>query len=177
MEPAPPESRRDRERWFEELMALHGPALSRLAASFTRSRGEREDLVQDIALAVWGALPGFRGECSERTFLFRIAHNRAMSYLARRPQPMVNVVDIDDGLETADAASDPERALGREQRRQRLADAVRQLPIGYAQVVMLTLEGMSYSEIAEVLGITETNVGAAPARARPIGRPPLGTGP
>jgi RNA polymerase sigma-70 factor (ECF subfamily) len=45
---------------------------------------------------------------------------------------------------------------------------VQRLPVGYRQVVTLTLEGLSYRETAEVLGITETNVGARLTRARQI---------
>lgn len=148
-------------------MTAHGPALGRLAATYTRPTGERKDLVQDIALAIWTALPRFRGECSERTFLFRIAHNRALAHVARRRLP---IADPDADLELEDTAPDPERTFSSEQRTQRLADAIRQLPLGQAQVVTLTLEGLSYAEIADVLGISEINVGARLTRARYFGR-------
>jgi RNA polymerase sigma-70 factor (ECF subfamily) len=108
-------------------------------------------------------LPRFRGECSERTFLYRIAHNRAISYLGRRPLPLV---DGNEHLEVTAADPDPEKALSIEQEGQRLLDAIRQLPLPYAQVVTLTLEELSYAEIGEVLGISETNVGARLTRAR-----------
>jgi RNA polymerase sigma factor (sigma-70 family) len=156
-------SRAALEQWFEDLMRAHGPALSRLAASYTRSASEREDLVQETGLAIWSALPRFRGDCSERTFLFRIAHNRAMTSLARRRQ--TNIEPVDE-IEIADPTPDAEVTLSREQRSQRLLSAIRGLPLGYAQVVTLTLEGLSYAEIADVLGITETNVGARLTRAR-----------
>ena len=142
-------------------MKAHGPAVSRLAASYTRSASEREDLMQEIGLAIWSALPRFRGECSERTFLFRIAHNKAMTSLTRRRPTTIEPVD-----EIADPRPDAEVALSREQRSQRLLSAIRGLPLGYAQAVTLTLEGLSYAEIADVLGITETNVGARLTRAR-----------
>ena len=169
---APPrQSRADRERWFDALLAAHGPALSRLASSYVRGSGEREDLLQEIALAIWRALPRFRGESSERTFLFRIAHNRAITYLGKRRPP---TSDADESLEIEDAAPDPERRLSTEQEGQRLLSAVRHLPIGHAQVVTLTLEGMNYREIAEVLGISETNVGARLTRSREMLRKLLG---
>jgi RNA polymerase sigma factor (sigma-70 family) len=68
-------SKSDQEGRFNALLATHGPSLARLAGSYARDPTEREDLFQEIAIAVWRALPRFRGECSERTFLFRIAHN------------------------------------------------------------------------------------------------------
>jgi RNA polymerase sigma-70 factor (ECF subfamily) len=158
-------SRTELEQWFDGLMKAHGPALARLAGSYTRTTSEREDLVQEIALAIWTALPRFRGDSSERTFLFRIAHNRAMSHIARRRLP---VVETADDVEVRDTTPDPERALSIEQRAERLAAAVRELPIAYRQVVTLTLEGMTYADIADVLGITETNVGARLTRARDL---------
>ena len=71
------------EQEFDSLLAANGPALARLAASYTNTSSDRDDLLQEIALAVWQALRAFRGECSPRTFLFRIAHNRAIAHLSR----------------------------------------------------------------------------------------------
>jgi RNA polymerase sigma factor (sigma-70 family) len=165
------QSRADLERWFDALLVAHGPALSRLASSYVRGSGDREDLLQEIALAIWMALPRFRGESSERTFLFRIAHNRAITHLGKRRPPMS---DVDEQLEIEDETPGPERRLSAEQEGQRLLSAIHQLPIAYAQVVTLTLEGMSYTEIAEVLGISETNVGARLTRSREMMRKLLG---
>jgi RNA polymerase sigma-70 factor (ECF subfamily) len=156
-------SRAELERWFDELLAAYGASLGRLAASYTRSSAEREDLVQEIALAIWSALPGFRGECSERTFFFRIAHNRALAHVARRRLP---VAESETLPEVEDATPDPEKTLSGEQQGQLLMAAIRRLPVAHAQVVTLMLEGMTYQEIADVLGISETNVGARLTRGR-----------
>lgn len=151
----------ERERTFDRLLAENGAALSRLAASYTNTAADRDDLAQEIALAIWRALPHFRGECSERTFLFRIAHNRAVTHLTRRrPHAGVEVGDVPD------SALNPEAGLAREQQGERLRRAVRALPLLYRQVVTLMLEGMEYGEMAQVLGISESNVGARLSRAR-----------
>jgi RNA polymerase sigma-70 factor (ECF subfamily) len=166
----PRPSRDDLQQSFDDVIRQYGAALSRLAASYTRGSGEREDLLQEIVFAIWRALPRFRGESSERTFLFRIAHNRAVTHVAqRRPE----TVATDDGLEVPDARPDPERALSAQQEGERLLDAIRQLPLGHAQVVTLTLEGMSYAEVGEVLGISEGNVGARLTRSREMLRKAL----
>jgi RNA polymerase sigma factor (sigma-70 family) len=151
------------ERRLSALLAEHSAPLARLAASYVRDAGDRDDLLQDIAVAIWRALPRFRGECSERTFLFRIAHNRGIAYITRRRAP---VVDADGELEIADARPNPEETLSTEQQGRRLLEAVQHLPVGHRQVVTLMLEGLSYGEIADVLGMTETNVGARLTRAR-----------
>ena len=71
--------RRVLEEQWERLMREHGPSVMRLAAAHESNPANRDDLVQEIALALWKALPQFRGECSERTLVFRIAHNRAVT--------------------------------------------------------------------------------------------------
>src|SRR5215468_12391204 len=63
---------------FDRIMNEYGQALSRLAASYEPVPSQREDLLQEIVLAIWQALPRFRGECSERTFIYRIAQNRGL---------------------------------------------------------------------------------------------------
>lgn len=148
---------------FDRLLAENAGALSRLAASFTRTASDRDDLLQEIALALWRALPQFRGDCSERTFLLRVAHNRAIDYAVRRRNRLVG---SDEEIEIGDPRPSAEAGLMEHQRRERLLDAVRRLPIVYRQVVTLTLEGLDYGEIAEVLGVSVTNVGVRLTRAK-----------
>jgi RNA polymerase sigma factor (sigma-70 family) len=153
----------DGERRFDALLDSYGASLSRLARSYLREPSDRDDLLQEIVVAIWRALPRFRGECTERTFIFRIAHNRAIAYFTRRQLP---VEDAADAIDVEDGRPDPEQMLAAEQEGHRLIDAVQRLPVNHRQVVTLMLEGLSYGEIAEVLGISETNVGARLTRAR-----------
>jgi RNA polymerase sigma-70 factor (ECF subfamily) len=137
----------------------------RLAGSYVQDRGEREDLFQEIVIAIWRALPGFRGECSERTFLFRIAHNRCLTHVARR-RPTAPLDE--QNADPRDPQPTVEAQLAHEQQRERLLNAVRALPLGYRQVVTLMLEGLPYRDIAQVLGIGESNVGVRLNRARQL---------
>ncbi|MBN8429984.1 RNA polymerase sigma factor [Microbulbifer salipaludis] len=151
-----------REQLFQQLIEDCGSGIARLAGSYVRNRAEREDLVQEIWLAIWRALPGFRGDASPRTFAYRIAHNRSVTQLARRR-------DSEDGevLETvADERPGPETQLLQRRDAERLMRAVSQLPLGMRQVLTLRFEGLSYSEISEVLGISESNVAVRLNRAR-----------
>jgi RNA polymerase sigma factor (sigma-70 family) len=147
---------------FDELLTANGSALLRLASSYTNTPSDRDDLFQEIALAIWKALPRFRGESSERTFIFRIAHNRAMSYIARRRLHGSPAEEID----LPDPRPSPEADLLQEQRQARLLAVIHDLPVEYKQVITLMLEGMTYAEIAEVVGISENNVGVRLTRAR-----------
>ena len=148
---------------FNSILGANGEALGRLAAAYTRSASDRDDLLQDIAMGLWQALPRFRGECSERTFVFRIAHNRGLAHAGRRRW----VVPIDETEhEPQDPLPDPEVELSREEQSERLLSAIRRLPVIHREVLALALEGLGYREISQVLGISETNVGVRLNRAR-----------
>jgi RNA polymerase sigma-70 factor (ECF subfamily) len=152
-----------REQRFLTLLNANLPALGRLAGSYAGSTGERDDLLQEIALALWQALPRFRGECSERTFLFRIAHNRCINHIARR-RSMDSLQALE--LDPADESRPVDQTLSAQQDSARLTNAVRRLPVIQRQVIVLALEDMEYHEIADVLGISESNVGVRLNRAR-----------
>ena len=148
---------------FERILATHQASLRRVSASYTSGGAEREDLLQEICLALWKALPGFREECSERTFVFRIAHNRGLTNVARR-RPAAH--DLEEASTLADPAGSPETLASDDQRRLLLLEAVRALPMIQRQVVTLSLEGLSHKEIGEVLGISETNVAVRLSRGK-----------
>jgi len=151
-----------REQIFQQLIEDCGGGIARLAGSYVRNQAEREDLVQEIWLAIWRALPGFRGDSSLRTFIYRIAHNRSVTQLTRRRDS-----EDSDVLETvADERPGPEAQLVHSRDAERLMHAVSLLPLGMRQVLTLRFEGLSYSEISEVLGISESNVAVRLNRAR-----------
>ena len=162
-----------REQRFLALLNANLGALGRLASSYAGSTGERDDLLQEIALALWQALPRFRGESSERTFLFRIAHNHCINHIVRR-RPTESLQQLE--LDPADDARPVDQMLSAAQESARLVAAVRRLPLIQREVVVLALEDMDYAEIAAVLGISETNVGVRLNRARASLRKLMGEG-
>jgi RNA polymerase sigma-70 factor (ECF subfamily) len=157
---------------YERILREHGPSLRRAAAAYEFDPARREDLFQDVCLALWQALPRFRGDASERTFAFRIAHNRGLTHRSRRhPEP---AADLAEAEELADPGESPEAAVRDGQRRERLREAVLRLPLEPRQVLTLTLEGLTPREISDVLGITENNVAVRLSRARRLLREALG---
>ena len=147
----------------EQVIADYGPALARIAGAYERDRGLRDDLVQEIVAAVWKALPSLQDETRLKPFVFRIAHNRSVSHVARqagRPRS----AELSETLR--DEAADPETRLVETERSARLVEAVRALSLPYRQVITLLLEDLSYEEIAEALGLTVNNVGVRINRAK-----------
>jgi RNA polymerase sigma factor (sigma-70 family) len=134
----------DRDTRFARILGEFGPSLDRLAAAYEADAAERDDLLQDISFALWQALPSFRGDCSMRTFVYRIAHNRGLTHRARRKIRATE--PLESAGVVADSRNDPEQALHLSLSRERLQAAVRQLPQGARQVVVLSLSGLSAAE-------------------------------
>jgi RNA polymerase sigma factor (sigma-70 family) len=156
-------TREDRAARVMRLLEDNAGQLERLVASYARSQADRADLRQDVALALWTALPRFRGECSERTFVLRVAYNRALAFITKRGEP---ADDVDDHDVAATSGKNPGIAYERREGQHRLLAAVRALPMLHRQVATMLLEGLSHREIADVLGITENNVAVRANRAR-----------
>lgn len=148
---------------YARLRAAYSAGLARLVRGYAATREDQEDLLQEIALAIWRALPAFRGECSERSFVYRIAHNRCVDRtLRRRALPTADVA----AEELPHAGDDAEATLLASQRQQRLFDAIQRLPLPARQLILLALEELTHAEIAEVLGISPNNVAVRLHRAR-----------
>jgi RNA polymerase sigma-70 factor (ECF subfamily) len=167
------ERREQLERDYEQLWSEYGASLSRLASSYEFLPQAREDLLQEIRLALWTALPNFRGDCSLRTFVYRIAHNRALTHVwKRKAQPLGETEPPD----VVDASSNPERSAIQNANHSKLMAAIRSLPVPYRQVITMTLEELPQAEIASVLGISENNVAVRVNRARKLLREKMGGG-
>ena len=162
---------RNRDEELERVLRTHAAALARLAASYESRPALREELLQDIAFAIWRALPSFRHESSEKTFVMRIATNRALSHLAARP-PAADGLEAAEGL--ADTMPRPDELAARMETAARLQGVVRNLPLPLRQVMVLAFEGLSNEDIASVLGLTAGNVGVRLHRGKALLKAALG---
>jgi RNA polymerase sigma-70 factor (ECF subfamily) len=148
---------------FEEIAAEFGPMIRRIAAGHEADPRLAEELVQDILLAVWRALPLYRGEGALKGFVARIAANRAVAHV-KRALKRARSSPLSESLPAPDAS--PEACAIARERRARLLAAVQSLPLGTRQVVILTLEGLGAAEIAAVLGTSPNAVSVRLSRAR-----------
>jgi RNA polymerase sigma-70 factor (ECF subfamily) len=148
---------------YEDLLRRYVAALRRLAWSYVRDGGE--DLFQEIAMALWTALPRFRNESSERTWVYRIAHNTAISFMSTgRRRAQREVVD-EAPYEPASLASVEADLIERE-RRARMWGAVRALPILDRQIITMHLEGLSAAEVSSVTGVSAIAIATRLTRIR-----------
>ena len=147
--------------WLDE----HGSAVMKVARAYTLSDDECQDLAQEILLQAWRSLPKFQGKANAATWFYRVALNTAMNWQRNdkprrvRQQPLLEI------QVAADAANGAEQAQHRDTVEQ-LYKAIHRLPKTDAALVLLYLDELSYREMAEVLGITESNVGVKLNRAK-----------
>jgi RNA polymerase sigma-70 factor, ECF subfamily len=142
----------EQDKRYLEAAAEFGPALDRLARGYEPDADLRRDLRQEIHAALWKSLPKFNGDCSLRTWVYRVAHNTAASHVMKH-RPRHAFV----GLEELDAASsddDPERAAVESDARHRLLRLVQELKPADRQLTLLYLEDLDAAGIADVTGLS-----------------------
>ena len=150
---------------IEHIVSDYGQGLRRVAAVYEADSMLQEDLFQEILIAIHQALPALREKGRLAPYLYRIAHNRAVSHVARAVGRKKGEAGVAQEPGEASEPS-PESAMIETERADRLARAIRSLALPYRQVITLYLEEMSYAEIAETLGISESNVGVRINRAK-----------
>ena len=156
-----------RDRLYDEAVHAYGEALSRLARGYAPDRERRGDLLQEIHGALWRSLAGFDGRCSLRTWVYRVAHNTAISRVVR-PQAMAPTIVALDDLESMAEASDRERGLDRRRALDRLYALIQRLKPLDRQVMLLYLEEEDAASIAEITGLSVANVSTKVHRIKQI---------
>ena len=145
-EPAP--MRRD--EYFDTLLRSHAARVYALVHRLVGA-AEAADIVQEVWLAIYRALPGFRAESKVTTWMFTIAARVCEKQRWRRRLELVDA-EVADTLPTADG--EPDVDLLRAELAQHVREAIDQLPPGQREAVHLRyLEDCSYDEIATILNI------------------------
>jgi RNA polymerase sigma factor (sigma-70 family) len=156
---------------FAQVVRDHDSMLRRIASSYEARTHLAQELVQDIYFAIWRALPAYRGDAALRTFVARIATNRAVTHVARALKTPRST-DLDESIPAPDPG--PEGQAIAFDSGAKLLAAVRTLPLAYRQTALLTLEGLPPTQIAEVLGISTNAVAIRMSRAKALLRELMG---
>lgn len=146
---------------FQALIEEHKKILYKVCNLYCRSREDRDDLGQEIIIQLWRSFGAFDGRCQFSTWMYRIALNVAISFYRRESRRARHVI------------SDEERLLTVIDEPANQTDEIRLLyefiaelgPLNRA-LILLYLDGNSYQEIGEVLGISETNVATKISRLK-----------
>jgi RNA polymerase sigma factor (sigma-70 family) len=141
---------------FVALVGEHSGVLYKVANAYCRSRDDRGDLIQEIVVQLWRAFPRYDERQRFSTWMYRVAMNVAISFYRKEWRRQRDLVPLDEpalDVAAADgvfgAAPDELRRLN--ERLQTLGELDRAL-------VLLYLDGHAHAEIAELMGLTATNV-------------------
>lgn len=162
-----PVSKASQDECYARAAAAFGPALERLARAYEADADLRRDLLQEIHLALWRSFARYDGHCSERTWVYRVAHNVAASH-SRRARPN-KLLSLDELATTGDLGQpDPELQVAERHATARLTALVRTLSAPDRQVVILYLEGLEAKAIGEVCGLTAGAVATKLSRLKAL---------
>jgi RNA polymerase sigma-70 factor (ECF subfamily) len=139
------------EQLFAEVSESCTGLISRIALSYEADPSLRNELIQDIMLA----LKNYRGDASLKTFAASIAQKRCISHVskrAREPRQVELPVDLPS------AAPPPDEVVLCNDQKRRLVESIQQLPIPQREAIVLCFEGFSYGEMAVILGVSTNAV-------------------
>jgi RNA polymerase sigma-70 factor, ECF subfamily len=154
------------EQQFLELINGNRPRILKVCRVYAWNAADRDDLYQEILFQIWRALPGLKQNIHANTWLYRIAINISISFVRRRAARGGPATALDHEQLTHHIESRQTRDDGAEDQLARLYDAIAQLNEVEKALVTLFLEDFSYEEMAEVLGLSASNVGVMLHRAK-----------
>jgi RNA polymerase sigma factor (sigma-70 family) len=138
---------------FQTVVDQHKKILYKVCNSYCRNRDDRDDLAQEIIIQLWRSFGTFDQRYRFSTWMYRIAFNIAISFYRRENTRTRYVIsDEEHLLEAIDEAKDHPEEI------RLLYKFIEGLDPLNKALVLLYLDGNNYQQIAEVLGITETNV-------------------
>ncbi len=144
----------EQKRIFDDWISTFKGLLFRVVHAYAFTTHDREDLFQEIATQVWNSIPRFRGDSAATTWLYRVALNSALAWSRKERKHRDRTQPLDDhepALQESSRAMD--RRLGW------LYEQIAQLDHVDRSLTLLLLDGLSYREMAETLGISESYVG------------------
>ena len=157
----PPDQETVYRRWLQD----HWGLLLKIVRAKATTTQDQEDLLQEILLNLWTLLGSFRGESRETTWIYRVACNTAWDWKRsdkrrqRRERAWMKQLP-------PTPLTNPQNATINHEAIERLYAAIRQLPHVEAALALMHLDGLSYREMAEVVGISENYVGVKLTRIR-----------
>lgn len=145
------------QRFIEEIKTNHR-IIRKVCLIYAKNRDDQEDLFQECLYNAWKAFPKFRQDSKFSTWLYKVALNTAL-YQTRKSKVINSEVSL-ESIENSETDHQENDQLSQ------LYIAIAGLNDIEKSVILLHLEGMSYKEIGEITGFTESNVGVRLTRIK-----------
>lgn len=142
------------EKEFERRITEHKSLLYKVCRIYAATDADRQDLFQEIVIQLWKAYPGFKGKAQFSTWMYRVAINTAITGMRKKK-------DLTTSYEPAnlpEQMSDEDPGQAEEERLRQLYTAIGQLSEVEKAIVMLYMEDRPYTEMEDILGISQGNL-------------------
>lgn len=146
---------------FITLLEMNIGIILKISKAYTNTSQDKEDLISDIAFEMWKSFPTFQGKSKISTWIYRIALNTAMNYNrnTRRNRDFIQTaIELQNMDLSNESAENPLIEI--------LYDCIDELDEFNKAIVLLYLDGYDHNEIAEITGISKTNVGTRISRIK-----------
>jgi len=146
---------------FRQWLGEYNRLIYKVVRAYGSTADDKEDLFQEICLQLWLSIPRFEGRAKVSTWIYRVAFNTALVWnrsekTRRKHSSQANIFREQQSIESKQSEEVVERLYG----------AIKKLPGIDASIILMQLDGLPYSEMAEILGISENNVGVKLNRAK-----------
>lgn len=155
-------SKEQRQR-FNEIIEQHKGILLKVARGYCRNDTDRQDLIQEMLIQIWRSISKFNGQSKMSTWLYRISLNVAISFYRKSSTRASKYTALDDKTVHPLAAVD---CTEDEWKLNLLEQFISELKEIDKALMILYLEDKSHAEIAEILGMSASNVGTKASRIK-----------
>jgi len=150
----------DTENTFKQWFAGHQGLIFRIVRAYGNTAEDQDDLFQEICLQMWLSIPRFEEKSKVSTWIYRVALNTALIWNRNEKTRRRHKENFINLIEQKNDSKQSEEII------EKLYDAIRKLAKVDASIVLMHLDGLSYAEMAEILGISENNLGVKLNRAK-----------
>ncbi len=147
------------EQEFLSVIREYARVIYKVCYLYTTPNTTINDLYQEVVLNLWKAFPKFRGECKISTWIYRIALNTCISFI-RKEKNIPEIIAFTQTIEKVDEDDDTKVML------EQLYRLINRLSELEKSIILLYLEEKKYEEIAEITGLTATNVATKISRIK-----------
>jgi len=143
-----------KEKLYIEMINQNQRLIYKIASLYTYNREDREDLMQEIALQLWKSFDSFNEKSQRSTWLYRVGMNTAIQFLKKEKRSIKKQALSNEDLVVKESIN-----LKNEDAIQEMFQSIQKLNTLERGIILLYLEEKSHKEIAEIIGISVSNVG------------------
>ena len=149
----------EKEKRFNEIVAENDERIKRICSYYNSNPDDQKDMYQEVLVNIWKSLGNFRGDSAVSTWIYRIAVNTSLTFTGKAYRQMKLIVRADaQNLNMVYDEDESEMRNLEDKRFEMLQSELNTLSVIDKALVSLMLEGLSMKEIADVIGISESNV-------------------